>query len=206
MVTATLMGLLFGFVGSMPMAGPIWALVFARALQGRMREGLYIAIGGAIAEAIYAALAFWGFASLLERYAWIQSVSDATAAVILSVLGVLFIRHPRTEVSTPARPDRSGTGPILGFTITALNPTLIATWSAATAMLLSSGLVELESNHAVPFSLGALTGIVLWFVLLLWLVGRFKERFNYATIAMAIRITGGGLLALATWFGWRLIA
>ena len=64
---ATLPGLLFGFVAAMPMAGPIWALVFERALRGRMREGLYVAIGGAVAEAVYAALAFWGFAALLER-------------------------------------------------------------------------------------------------------------------------------------------
>jgi len=205
-VVATLVGLLFGFVGSMPMAGPIWALVFARALRGRMREGLYVAIGGALAEAIYAALAFWGFASLLERYAWIQSVSDGLAAVILAALGVLFLCHRGTEISDAGGPGRSGAGLLLGFTITALNPTLIATWSAASAMLLSTGLLEFRSQHALPFGFGALVGIVLWFATLLRLVGRFRERFSYDRLVAVIRVMGGGLLVLAMWFAWRLIA
>lgn len=205
MIVATLTGLLFGFVASMPIAGPISALVFERAVRGRMREGFSVAIGAAAAEAVYAALAFWGFASLLERYAWIQSLSDGLAAVILAVLGVLFLCHRRTETSNAGGPERSGTGLLLGFTVTALNPTLIATWSAASAMLLSTGLVDLQSHHALPFGLGALLGIVLWFATLLRLVGRFRERFSYPHLVAVIRFTGGALLVLAAWFGWRLI-
>ena len=54
----------FGYIGSMPIAGPIAALIFARALQGRGRR-LHIALGAATAEMICAGLAFWGFAALL---------------------------------------------------------------------------------------------------------------------------------------------
>ena len=123
-----------------------------------------------------------------------------------AVLGVLFLCHRRTEISDAGGPERSGTGLLLGFTITALNPTLIATWSAASAMLLSRGLIDLRPQHALPFGLGALLGIVLWFATLLRLVGRFRERFSYAGLVAVIRVTGGGLLVLAMCFGWRLIA
>lgn len=208
MVLATLLGLLFGFVGSMPIAGPISALVFTRALRGRMQEGLFIAIGGALAEAIYAALAFWGFAALLEKYDWIQSVSNGVASLILAVLGVMFLfQSPsQREVSAHDAPDPSKTGIVLGFTITILNPTLIATWSAASAILFSTGLVALEGQQVLPFSFGVLVGIVLWFTALLRLVGHFRERFSYASLNVVLRVTGGGLLLLAAWFGWRLFA
>lgn len=206
MVLATLLGLLFGFVGSMPIAGPISALVFTRALRGRMQEGLFIAIGGALAEAIYAALAFWGFAALLEKYDWIQSVSNGVASLILAVLGVMFLFQSQREVSAHDAPDHSKTGIILGFTITILNPTLIATWSAASAILFSTGLVALEGQQVLPFSFGVLVGIVLWFTALLRLVGHFRERFSYASLNVVLRVTGGGLLLLAAWFGWRLIS
>ena len=206
MVIAALMGLLFGFVGSIPMAGPIWALVFSRALQGRTREGFTIAVGCALAEAIYAGLALWGIAELLEKFSWIETLSNGLAAVILLALGVLFVRHRAEAASEPRASAHPGRGLLMGFTITVLNPTLIATWSAASAMLLSTGLVELRSQHAIPFGLGALAGIVLWFAILLRLVGQLKERFSYTHLAVANRAMGVCLLVGAFWFGWQVIA
>lgn len=206
MILAAIIGFLFGFVGSMPVAGPIAALVFARALQGRMKSGLHIAIGGAVAEAIYAALAFWGFAELLAEYPWVRQVSNGAAAVILTVLGVMFIRQDTAEPEAKAEPEQTGSGLVLGFTITLLNPTLIATWTAAAAMLLSTGLVQFEGRHAIPFSLGALVGIVLWFVTLLKLVDHFRDRFSYASLARVIRVMGWGLLLIGAWFAWQLVA
>ena len=204
MIIAALIGFLFGFVGSMPVAGPIAALVFTRALQGRTRSGMHIAIGGAVAEAIYAALAFWGFAELLVEYPWVRQASNVTAAVILSALGVIFIRHETTEPRETADAERPGSGLLLGFTITLLNPTLIVTWAAAAATLLSTGLVQFEARHALPFSLGAMAGIVLWFATLLRLVTHFRDRFSYAALARVIRAMGWGLIVIATWFAWQL--
>ena len=204
MLIAAMVGFFFGFVGSMPVAGPIAALVFARAMQGRLRSGLYIAMGGAVAEAGYAALALWGFAELLEQYPWIQQVSNAAAAVILTVLGVLFIRHQETDTQE-SLDERAESGFLMGFTITAFNPTLIATWTAAAAMLLSSGLVALEGSHALPFSAGAMAGIVTWFAMLLRLVAHFRERFSYASLARVIRGMGWFLLLIAAWFAYQLV-
>jgi len=205
-VVAALIGFLFGFVGSMPIAGPIAALVFARALQGRTREGFHIAVGAALAETIYAGLAFWGFAELLQRYAWLETLSNVVAAVILCALGVLFIRHQGTSAPDDSEPPpSSGRGFIVGFTIMGLNPTLLATWTAASATLLSSGLVTLGPSHAIPFSLGALVGIIAWFATLLRLVTHFRDRFSHATLALVIRSMGWMLLCVSAWFVWRLV-
>jgi threonine/homoserine/homoserine lactone efflux protein len=205
-IVAALIGFLFGFVASMPIAGPIGALVFARALQGRTREGFQIAVGAAVAEAVYVGLAFWGYAELLRRYHWLEPVSNGVAAVILFVLGVLFIRHQGADAPVEtAKPGAPGAGFFVGFTIMGLNPTLLATWTAASAALLSSGLVTLGPSHAIPFSLGALVGIVLWFATLLRLVTQFRDRFSYATLARVIRTMGWVLLCISAWFVWRLV-
>ena len=206
MVVAAIIGFLFGFIGSMPVAGPIAALVFARALQGQVRQGLHIAIGGALAEAIYAALAFWGFAELLDRVPWLEAASNVAAALILAVLGIVFMRYRQSDALAPSETRGAHRGVLLGFTITALNPTLIATWAAASATLLSSGVVSLDSSHALPFSLGALVGIVVWFATLLRLVMHFRQRFSHEALSRVIRWMGGGLLLLSGWFAWRLIA
>ena len=59
-------GLLVGFIGSVPIAGPVAALVFKCGLDGRFRKGLQIGFGNGVAEGLYACLAFWGVGALLR--------------------------------------------------------------------------------------------------------------------------------------------
>jgi hypothetical protein len=45
-------GFCFGFLGSVPVAGPTSAMVLKLGIQGKYRAGLTIAVGGAISEAV----------------------------------------------------------------------------------------------------------------------------------------------------------
>jgi threonine/homoserine/homoserine lactone efflux protein len=204
---ALLIGLAFGFLGSVPVAGPIAAIVVRRGLEARFRSGAFVAIGAALPEAGYAYLAFWGFSTFLAQYAWIEPVSRGAAAVILVVLAVTFMRYqPRGDVTA-----REGSGDAirsfwLGFTITALNPTLIATWTAATTTLYSVRAVALAPRDALAFATGAAVGIVAWFMVLLALMKRFRGRFRQETLGRVVRGFGWFLAALAAWFVWRFAA
>jgi threonine/homoserine/homoserine lactone efflux protein len=216
-LTAVLLGFGFGFVGSIPVAGPVSALVVSRGVAGRFRSGAYLALGGGIAEALYAFLAFWGVSALLSEHPSIVPLSRAAAAVILAALGWSFARG-KVAIEPPERvrariaaPEPAGAGGsseharsfVLGLTITALNPTLIATWTAVVTTLLSSELVAFGPRQALPFSLGACVGIAGWFVLLLELIRRHRGRFRPETLARVLRAIGVGLLLLAAWFAWR---
>ena len=155
MLTAALLGFGIGFVTSMPVAGPISLLVFGRGLQGKGRSGASLAFGSAIAESMYAYLAFWGFSALLARYAWIEPVSRGLTAVLLTALGVRFARM-HTAAPSEEQPVTRQVGVkrsfFLGLTITALNPTLIATWSVVVAALHSFDVVSFGSDRALPFA------------------------------------------------------
>jgi threonine/homoserine/homoserine lactone efflux protein len=203
---AILLGFTFGFVGSIPVAGPISALVFSRGLQGRYRSGVFIAAGGGIAEAAYAFLAFWGFSAYLTRYAFIVPTSRALAAVILTALGISFIRAKNMEESSrTARGDTAWASFALGFTITILNPTLIATWTAAVTTLYSTGTLSFSTGLALPFALGTMVGIAGWFCLLLWLLHAYKDRFTFATLQKIVRVVGVMLVVTAIWFFVRFV-
>ncbi|MEM9877406.1 MAG: LysE family transporter, partial [Myxococcota bacterium] len=75
MLTAVVFGFVLGALGSIPVAGPISALVIARGIQGRFKAGAFIALGGGTVEAIYCFLAFWGFAQFLEEHPIIEPIS-----------------------------------------------------------------------------------------------------------------------------------
>lgn len=208
MLLAAVIGLAFGFIGSIPVAGPIAALVFERGLNGRFRSGVFISIGGAVAEAAYALLAFWGFSKFLSKYAWIEPTSRALAAVILTILGVTFARYKRKEDETPSAKARADSGTksfVLGLSITALNPTLIATWTAVVTMLYSTGWIAFSSSEAVPFAAGSFIGIAGWFATLLWLIHRFRGRFTRATLDKVVRGIGYFLFVCALYFAVQFV-
>lgn len=208
MLTAALLGFVLGFVTSMPVAGPVSLLVFKGGLQGRSRIGVSLAVGSAIAESAYAYLAFWGFTALLASYAWIEPVSRALTAVLLTALGVRFVLM---RTATPSQPQgvtrqvgikRSF---FLGLTITALNPTLIATWSAGVAALHSFEAVTFGAHLALPFAIGVGCGSAAWFAVLLSLLGRYKQRFPAETLVRTLRVMGAFAIVLGLYFGVRFV-
>ncbi|KUF84302.1 hypothetical protein AM587_10010356 [Phytophthora nicotianae] len=81
-------GFCFGFLGSVPIAGPTSAMVLKLGIQGKYTAGLTIAVGGAISEATYAGIAFWGFGSFLAGAKFLLPVSkyvDEGVAVVMTV-------------------------------------------------------------------------------------------------------------------------
>ena len=58
MLWVALAGFARGFIGSMPVAGPVAVLVVSRSLEGRLRDGALIGLGSALAEGAYAFLAY----------------------------------------------------------------------------------------------------------------------------------------------------
>jgi threonine/homoserine/homoserine lactone efflux protein len=198
-VLAITFGFLFGFLGSLPVAGPIAALVLARALEGRPRAGIALAAGAALAESAYAALTFWGVAALVGRYPAVLPACRGVAAAILLVLGVLLLRARPLLPGAPAPRDRARGSFLLGLGITALNPTLLVTWTAATATLAASGWLRLTPALVAPFAVAVAIGIVAWFLVMIALVRRYRGQVAPGALRRVLQGTGLALLALAAW-------
>ena len=228
MLMALLAGVIAAFIASMPVAGPVAALIVRHALEGRSKSALMLGLGTGLAEGIYAFLALWGFSTFLADYPIIIPISKIVAAVILIGLGFWFTRFvPQTpsiannaeekdnadhrhrppaslEVakvmargSDTERPWKSFG---VGFSVTFLNPTLLATWAAAATTIMSMGIFPAEASHALPFALGVIVGASGWFSMLVWLLSRFRHRFSPLTLQRVIRAMGWGLIALGLWF------
>ena len=202
-----LLALAFGFFGSIPVAGPISAVVLERALAGRGSSGFLVALGGALAEAAWAFLAAWGMGDLVTRYPALLTTSQKIGGLLLFVLGAVFAFRPPTFAAgkQPSRLYQIGAF-AFGFVITAINPTLLVTWTAAATALYASGIAPDALQQPLPFALGALVGIVAWFALLLALVRRYHARMSRGVIEKIVRATGVVLMLLGLWVSVRAFA
>jgi threonine/homoserine/homoserine lactone efflux protein len=203
LLIAALIGMMIGYIGSMPVAGPIAVLVFGRGIENRAQNGLFLALGAALAESVYAYLAFWGFSAFLTSYPWIEKTARFGASVLLIALGVHFYRKRPTMAENSPRPAGVGNKRsfFLGFTITALNPTLIATWTFTVTTVYSFGLVKFDSTNALPFSLGAFSGIVGWFATLLYLLNRFRSSVPGVALNRVLNVMGVVLIVVGLAIG-----
>lgn len=201
MLFPAVIGFIIGFFGSVPIAGPIAALVLHRGLERRDQSGMYIAWSAAAAEGIYAYLAFWGFEELLGGYPWVETASRLAGSLLLTALGVVFVLRPPRGESALARTDAPvgvKRNLLLGFSITALNPTLLATWGAAVTMAYSLAPAQIATGGALSFALGAVGGVGVWFTILLVLLRRFSDHVQPDTVARVVRLTGFFLLMLGS--------
>jgi threonine/homoserine/homoserine lactone efflux protein len=197
-----LVALVFAFLGSMPLAGPIAILTLSRAASGRYAEALRIGLGAALAEGIYAGLAFWGFATFLPRHKLLVPISQASTSVLLVALGVRFMFwRPPAEKADP-RENRAGTA-FLGFSISAFNPTLLVTWTAVVAFLYARGVEQRSGIVAIPFGASAAIGVAAWFACLVKLLHVFKSKLPIRAFRWVIRTMGVALVATGILTGVR---
>jgi threonine/homoserine/homoserine lactone efflux protein len=204
---ALLVGFVFGFLGSMPIAGPTAVVVVAKGLENKFWTGLYIAIGASLAEAVYAFMAFWGLTAALMKFPVLLPASRLFGCTLLIALGVYFVFRKRTDdKKSPDAPDRVGYRNLLfGLSMTAVNPTLLVTWTAAVSAAHSTGLLRVHAMDAFPFASGVAAGIVGWFATLLWLLSHFRSKVNASTLDRAIRGMGVVLVVVGAALAVRVI-
>jgi threonine/homoserine/homoserine lactone efflux protein len=202
-LAVSVVALVFAFVGSLPLAGPIALLVVSNGVSGRYADALRIALGAALAEGIYAFLAFWGFATFLARYRLVLPISHGVTAVILLALGLRFVFFKLKE-EAPQSQDPRPARFWVGFSVSALNPTLLATWGAVTTFIYSKELVQLTPILAIPFGAFAAAGIALWGLMMVTLLKRYRSRLPKKLLTWTVRIMGLVLIGVAVWSGVEL--
>ena len=211
MLPALLIAFVLSFLGSMPIAGPIAVIVVSKGLDNKPKDGLFIAIGAAVAEAVYAGLAFLGLTAALERYPILVPASRLMGCVILCGLGVYFIVRRPKKKEERAQGDKhvpattALRSAFLGLSVTAVNPTLLVTWTAAVGAAESTGFLRVSKLDALPFAGGVLCGIIAWFATFLWLLVKFQKKLRPESIDKVIRWMGVVLLVLGIGFGVRTI-
>lgn len=197
----TLGGFVFGFLGSVPLAGPIAVLVLRKGIRGEYRQGIGVAAGGSLAEAIYCALAVLGFESLLAAHPGIEAWSKLGGAAMMIALGAAFMLMRLSELpqAEPHAPVSKLAGPFfIGFSIAAFNPVLILTWSGVAAIL-HAFTGPFSSAEKVLFPVAVGLGVFSWFRLMLSLIKKHSQSVSTHRMMQAVRAFGVVLALVGVW-------
>ncbi len=144
LIIISLVGLLAGFVFSMPVAGPTSIVITSNALKGRTRYCNLVSIGASFADLVYVFIIVFGLTKFYSLY------KPFIPYVLLA--GALFVAYTgynisKTKIDLEHIPDdteqlkkikaKSGNGFWTGILLGFLNPTLFLGWIASSFIVFS---------------------------------------------------------------------
>ncbi|GAB4424787.1 MAG: hypothetical protein OHK0011_05640 [Turneriella sp.] len=190
------LGFVSGFLGSMPVTGPIALIVFRSSMRGHFSRALRVVAGAAVAEVMYCALATFGYVQIIAAYPFLAKYIRYVGASFLVVLGIVFMfqKVHLSEESAPVS-ERKNAGLVSGFLIAILNPTLFLTWGSASSTIFS-WFDSISFWDMVLFPICAGLGIVTWFTILLEIFKKYREQIGEKIGFYAIR--GAAVVMLAS--------
>ncbi len=192
-------GFVLGWLGSMPIAGAVSIFVFQRGLAGRLKAGICLSLGAAVAEAAWCLLALVGAEQIMERWPAAEGIAKIVGAVILVVLGVYFFTR-KASVPSPDEQASIVENYIkefwLGFSLVGGNISVPLNWLGILTIAVGMGFHPETASPAV-FIFGVALGIVGWFSLLLKLLDIFRLRISFGHVQWIMRSMGILLLLTA---------
>lgn len=194
-----LKAILLGLAVAAPL-GPIGALCIARTLQSGFAAGFAGGFGTALADAVYAGFAAFGFAALaglLDTGAGLVRIAGGILLIGLGVRGWFAARDTARPAAADAR--SLATTAATTFLLTIANPATILSFVALFAGL---GLAETpDAASAATAVAGVFLGSLLWWALLSGGVALTRKRLppglaRGVSRASALMLAGLGLWAL----------
>jgi len=147
-VWVSLAALVCSFVGSLPSPGPSRCWSSRTAVSGRYRRRSGSLSAPRWRRGIYAFLAFWGFATFLARYELVlPNLSRGDGGDPSGPRGALRLLQGGGEEAVGRRKSARFW---VGFSISALNPTLLATWAPVTTSSTRGQLVQFHGHPRGP--------------------------------------------------------
>jgi len=144
LITMAVVGLIAGFIFSMPIAGPISILITSNALKGRTHYCNRVAIGASFADFVYVFIAIYGVTKLYSWYKPAIPYILLGGALFIIYVGYRIIRskvdleHIEEINPKTGKPFPKGRGGFYaGFMVNFLNPTLIIGWLTTSVLVIS---------------------------------------------------------------------
>jgi threonine/homoserine/homoserine lactone efflux protein len=140
LLTLSVVGLLVGFIFSMPIAGPISILITSNALKGKTKYCNQAAIGASGADFIYVFCAVLGLTKFYSFFRPAMPYILLGGMIFLFILGYKISKTNMQQVSV--KENKVGkwnirNGLLTGFLLNFLNPTLFISWLTSSFIVIT---------------------------------------------------------------------
>jgi threonine/homoserine/homoserine lactone efflux protein len=185
-----LRGAVAGVAISAPV-GPVNVLCVSRTLtQGRW-AGIVSGVGAAFADTLYGSVAGFSISFiiswLLRELFWIRLIGGM---LLIAIGAIYYFKRPKTLKEASESSSR-GSDAASTFLLTLTNPTTVLSFLAVLAIL---GLGEHRHWTLTLFLvMGIFAGAMLWWMLLAFISGHFRDRFNDRAVVWLNRIAAGAI-------------
>lgn len=144
LITISVVGLIAGFLFSMPIAGPVSILITSKALNGKLRYCTIFTIGASFADLIYVFGAVYGITKLYNFYKPAIPYILLGGSFIIIYIGFKIIKtrldleHIDDKPKIPVKVvKREGGAFYTGFMVNFLNPTLFFGWLTTSFLIIT---------------------------------------------------------------------
>jgi threonine/homoserine/homoserine lactone efflux protein len=180
-------GLLAGLAIAAPV-GPVNVLCISRTLAKGRNAGLVSGLGAATADGLYGSIAAFSITFIIQLLIrdmfWIRLIGGI---VLMGIGAVYYFKRPKS-LKEQERPSSEGTDFVSTLFLTLTNPTTVLSFLAVLAAL---GLARNPSHWLTLWLvLGIFSGSMLWWVLLVVVVNRLRDRFDDRSLVWMNRIAG----------------
>jgi threonine/homoserine/homoserine lactone efflux protein len=180
-------GFLAGLAIAVPV-GPVNVLCASRTLRNGRASGLLSGLGAATADGLYGAVAGFSITFLIEflerEEFWIRVIGG----LLLVAIGVVYFRRP-AQPAKPRGEDGSAHSDYAStLLLTLTNPTTVLSFLAVLAGLGMGGHRQWWLTFLVVG--GIFSGSMLWWITLVLLVNRFRDRFDPHAMRWLNRVAG----------------
>ena len=187
-----LKGILIGFSIAMPV-GPIGLLCIRNSLTWGMRHGFVTGMGAATADMFYGAIAGFGVAALTSFLISYKTILQIVGGIFLIYLGIKTALNKFSSSQEIKSPDQLWKVFLTTFFLTLTNPMTILSFVAIYASL---GIVMEEGSYlsAALITLGVFIGSALWWIILSFGAGTFKNKLTSDNSVWMNRLSGAVLV------------
>jgi len=195
---------LIGVFASTLAAGPVTLLVFRNAFLGNYMKSVSLVFGAAIMESVYCFLALTIIDSFFFNELF-QITFRLLSVVILFFVGVYLFKTSLPEGRKIITSKDSSSSFVqsffVGFTLVMLNPTIILTWSAASIVLISFKIIELNLiAEIIFFTIFSLIGSVFGGLFLVFLIKKYKNFLSNSIITYLFKFIGVIVMIVSIYF------
>lgn len=186
-----------GIILSAPM-GPIGILVVQRTMEKGRKCGLYTGVGAAASDMFYCLLAGLGLSFVTDFITDHQNLFQIGGSIVLIVFAIyLILRKTVSNVKHDEEVKVNYThDAVTGFALTMSNPLIIFLIFPLFARF-GFPSAEYKFYHYIIGYAFIGVGALLWWMVITYLVDKFRSKFSINTMSIINKVMGGIILVLA---------